>query len=68
MGVTLLKSADLVGIRSIGSYVPSGIRGSAYIAAASGIPEKVIREKFGINLVHKAPPEESVSAMARRRR
>lgn len=52
-----------VGIKSVGSYVPAPIRDSHYIAEASGIPEVVIREKFGIKQVHKAPPEESVSAM-----
>jgi 3-oxoacyl-[acyl-carrier-protein] synthase-3 len=52
-----------VGIRSIGSYVPAGIRDSVYISEASGIPEPVIREKFGIKQVHKAGPEESVSDM-----
>lgn len=52
-----------VGIRSIGSYVPAGIRDSAWIANASDIPEQVIREKFGIKLIHKAGPEETVSSM-----
>ena len=52
-----------VGIRSIGCYVPQGIRDSAWIGAASGIPEPVIREKFGIRQVHKAGPEETVSSM-----
>lgn len=52
-----------VGIRSIGSYVPEGIRDSVYISEASGIPEPVIREKFGIKQVHKAGPEDTVSAM-----
>ncbi|MBR0093509.1 MAG: 3-oxoacyl-ACP synthase [Lachnospiraceae bacterium] len=52
-----------IGIKSIGSYVPPGIRDSAYIGEAAGIPENVIREKFGIRLVHKARPEESVSSM-----
>lgn len=52
-----------VGIRSIGSYVPAGIRDSRYISDASGIPENVIREKFGIKQVHKAGPEETVSSM-----
>lgn len=52
-----------VGIRSVGSYVPAGIRDSFYISEASGIPEPVIREKFGIKQVHKAGPEESVSSM-----
>lgn len=52
-----------VGIRSIGSYVPEGIRDSVYISEASGIPEVVIREKFGIKQVHRAGPEDTVSAM-----
>jgi len=52
-----------VGIRSIGSYVPAGIRDSQYISQASGIPEPVIREKFGIKQVHKAGPEDTVSGM-----
>ena len=52
-----------VGIRSIGCYVPQGIRDSAWIGAASGIPEPVIREKVGIRQVHKAGPEETVSSM-----
>ena len=56
-----------VGIRSVGSYVPEGIRDSFYISEHSGIPEQVIREKFGIKQVHKAGPDESVSDMARRR-
>ena len=52
-----------VGIRSIGSYVPEGIRDSMYIAQASGIPEPVIREKFGIKQVHRAGPEDTVVSM-----
>lgn len=52
-----------VGIRSIGTYVPEGIRDSFYISEKSGIPEPIIREKFGIRQVHKAGPEESVADM-----
>lgn len=52
-----------VGIRSVGSYVPPEIRDSHYIAEKSGIPEPVIREKFGIKQVHKAGDEDTVSAM-----
>ena len=52
-----------VGIRSVGSYVPAGIRDSFYISEKSGIPEQVIREKFGIKQVHKAGPEERVADM-----
>lgn len=53
----------MVGIRSIGCYIPDAIRDSAWIAQASGIPQPVIREKFGIKLIHKAGPEETVSSM-----
>ena len=52
-----------VGIRSVGSYVPPAIRDSHYIGEKSGIPEPVIREKFGIKQVHRAGPEDTVSAM-----
>ncbi len=52
-----------LGIRSLGSYVPEGIRDSFYISEKSGIPEPVIREKFGIKQVHKAGPDESVADM-----
>ncbi len=52
-----------VGIKCIGAYVPEGIHDAKYISEASGIPEEVVRDKFGIKLVHKAGPEESVSDM-----
>ena len=53
-----------VGIRSIGVYLPPGVRDSRWLAEASGIPEEVIREKFGILQVYKAEPGESVKDMA----
>lgn len=52
-----------VGIRAIGIYVPEGVRDSAWISRASGIPEDVIREKFGIKKGHKARAE-TVTDMA----
>lgn len=58
-----MENRHMVGIRSVGSYVPEGVRDSVFISEASGIPEPVIREKFGIKQVHKAGPEESVSQM-----
>lgn len=54
---------SVVGIRSLAHYVPEDLRTSQYIADQSGIPEEVIREKFGIKHIHKAPPEESVTDM-----
>lgn len=55
---------DSIGIRSIGIYVPPKIKDSARISELSGIPEEVIREKFGILHVHEASDEETVSYMA----
>lgn len=52
-----------VGIKNIGIYVPKKIKDSRRIAELSGIPEDVIREKFGIQKVHEASEEETVSEM-----
>ncbi len=53
----------IVGIKNIGIYVPSKEKDSFKISKLSGIPEEVIREKFGIIKVHEASDEETVSAM-----
>jgi 3-oxoacyl-[acyl-carrier-protein] synthase-3 len=52
-----------IGIRSIGVYYPENIETSSDIANQSGIPEEVIREKFGIESKHKAAIGETVSDM-----
>lgn len=52
-----------VGIKSIGVYMPPEVRDSAWISQASGIPEPVIREKFGVKKIHKAT-DEHVTDMA----
>lgn len=54
---------DSVGIRSIGIYVPPKIKDSTRISELSGIPEEVIREKFGVVHVHEAGDKETVSYM-----
>lgn len=54
-----------IGIKSIGIYVPERIKNSDKIAQLSGIPEYVIREKFGINKVHEANEKETVSEMGK---
>ncbi|GHV44500.1 3-oxoacyl-[acyl-carrier-protein] synthase 3 protein 2 [Synergistales bacterium] len=59
----VMQDQNTVGIRSIGTYFPPDIRDSAWISAASGIPEEVIRVKFGVRQIHKAAPEQSVSEM-----
>lgn len=52
-----------IGIRSIGVYYPQHIETSYDIANLSGIPEEVIRVKFGIESKHKAEIGETVSDM-----
>lgn len=52
-----------IGIRSLGVYYPEDTETSADIAEMSGIPEEVIREKFGIESKHKAEIGETVSEM-----
>lgn len=53
-----------IGIAGIGYYVPEGSHDSAYIARETGIPEEVIREKFGIRRKARAAAGEQVSEMA----
>lgn len=52
-----------IGIKNIGVYIPEKIKDSKKIAELTGIPEEVIREKFGIKQVHEASEEETVSEM-----
>ncbi|HOT22226.1 MAG TPA: hypothetical protein PLD67_06610, partial [Sedimentibacter sp.] len=54
---------SIVGIRNIGIYMPPKIKDSAKISELSGIPEEIIKEKFGILHVHEANDEETVSYM-----
>ncbi len=53
-----------VGIAGIATYIPAGRITSAEIAKRSGIPEAVIREKFGIHQKTKANDREMPSTMA----
>lgn len=52
-----------IGIRSIGVYYPEKIETYREIAKLSGIPEDVIKNKFGIESKHKAAKDETVSHM-----
>ena len=52
-----------IGLRNIGVYYPETVISSPEIAELSGIPETVIREKFGIESKRKAGPEDTVSEM-----
>ncbi len=53
-----------VGIAGLSVYTPERFRDSAEIARLSGIPEDVIREKFGLQGNYAAAEDEHVSTMA----
>ena len=54
----------MIGVAGIGTYLPEARRSAAEIARRTGIPEDVIRAKFGVECVRVASPEETASAMA----
>lgn len=53
-----------VGIIGWGTFFPATIETAAELAARSGIPEAVLRDKMGIRQRHIARPEETVTMMA----
>lgn len=53
-----------VGIMGFGTYTPETRLDAAAIAERSGIPEDVIREKFGVQSKPVPGPEDTTSAMA----
>jgi 3-oxoacyl-[acyl-carrier-protein] synthase-3 len=55
-----------VGIVGIASYLPEQVMTAAEVAAASGIPEGVIVEKFGLRSKHVAASDEHVSDLSLR--
>ncbi len=52
-----------IGIKSYATYIPSGRMGSAELADLSGIPEPVLRQKFGIHAKAKATEAETPAQM-----
>jgi 3-oxoacyl-[acyl-carrier-protein] synthase-3 len=53
-----------VGLAATAAYLPERWMPAAEVAAASGIPDGVIREKFGLLGKHIAAPDEHVSDLA----
>jgi len=60
------RSGMNIGIRSIGTYTPEGRMSAAEIAAECGIPEQVIREKFGVISKPVPGPDDTTSFMGTR--
>ena len=58
-----VRISEPIGLRNIGVYYPDMVVTSQEIAEQSGIPEAVIKEKFGIESKLKASPGENVSDM-----
>jgi len=53
-----------VGIVSAGMYLPEPVLTAADIAAESGLPEWVVRDKLGIHQKHMAGPDDHPNEMA----
>jgi len=53
-----------VGLEATASYLPERVFDAAELAAASGIPEGVLVDKFGIRTKHIARPDEHVTDLA----
>ena len=53
-----------VGLAGTAAYLPERVMSAAEVAAASGIPERVIVNKFGLRGKHVAAPDEHVSDLS----
>ncbi len=53
-----------VGLAGWGTYFPPQIETAAALAARTGIPEQVLRDKLGIHQRHLAGPEDTITTMA----
>ncbi len=60
---TLLPVAQRIGLLDVGVWMPQRWMPASDIAAASGIPEEVIVERFGLDGKHVAGPDDHVSTM-----
>ncbi len=59
-----VEKAASAGIVCAGMYLPEPVLTAADIAAESGLPEWVIRDKLGINQKHMAGPDDHPNGMA----
>lgn len=58
------RAGPLIGLLGLATYLPERVQTAAEIAAESGIPEAIVREKMGIVSKRLASYEDQTSAMA----
>ena len=63
-GGSEIKAGSHLVIEGLGYVLPQAVMTADDVAAASGIPVQVIREKFGLRQKHVAGPSETVSTLA----
>lgn len=61
-----LTALPPIGIAGIGLYIPDQVLTGEEIAARTGLPEFVVRDKMGIQQVHLAGPDDTITAMSAR--
>ena len=54
----------MIGIVDVGAYSPACVQTAEEIAALSGIPLEVVRDRFGLTGKHIAAPDEHASNLA----
>jgi 3-oxoacyl-[acyl-carrier-protein] synthase-3 len=60
----MARIAAPIGLVALATYLPATVQDAAYIAAASGIPEAVVRDKMGIHAKRRASAADQTSVMA----
>lgn len=63
-GDSEIKAGSHLVIEGVGYVLPRAVMTAEDVAAASGIPAQVIRDKFGLRQKHVAGPGETVSTLA----
>lgn len=59
-----ISSQPSIGLVDFATYLPETIQDAAYIAAESGLPESVVRDKMGIHAKRRAAAADQTSLMA----
>lgn len=58
------SAQPVIGLVDFATYLPTTVQDAAYIAAESGLPESVVRDKLGIHAKRRASAADQTSVMA----